>query len=1649
MTMRDWVPSEDARASSGDARDEIIYESNRTRVFRRRLRDASIVCKEPVGRDSVRRLEHELGILRQLAGVAGVPRLAVGAHPTNTIALEDSNCVSLAEAVRTGSLDVPSLLELAVLLSRVVAGVHRAGVVHHDINPANVLISRAPWAVELIDFDLATAPGGQRPGLTARREIAGTLAYAAPEQTGRNGHPVDHRADLYALGVTLYELAVGRLPFESVDPLQIIHDHAAQVAMPPIERNPGLPQGLSDIIVRLLEKEPDRRYQSAEGLAYDLSALLVRGEAVLQLGTRDFPLRLSPVRLIGRDSEIDAVRAAFERALEGRGSGLFVTGGPGVGKSALVGELRTLVTARGGWFVSGKFDQYRHDAATGAVTQALGALARRLLAEPEADLTVQSARIGEILGPNAGLIASVLPEFAVLLGTAGDVAAAYRADGGLRLQLASVDVLRAVASATRPVVVFLDDLQWAPENSLRFIEVVLSDKRLSGVLLVGAYRDTEVGALGTLPAALARWESLHIKPPLLCLRNLPPTDVSVLLAQLLRMEPGQATQLADIVGARTGGNPYDTVEFINALRSDGVLVAGESGWEWDEATIRRYVGRADVVELLAARVAKLPAPSRFVLEAMACVGGELQLGVLAAATGIAQEALAHRLFPALEDGLIVAEHPTSDPIFERDTSLRFGHDRVLQAVYGGLEPQVRRELHLTIARRLSAFPDTAHNAAEQYLVAIEVIEAPAERIKVVELFRAAAANARRLTLYATAERFLSAAMGLVAAEPGAIHSPRFAPLEVEHHAALCSVARFEQADAVYTAIERRGSSVLALVEPAYVQIASLCSRGRSRDALALGFRMLGQLGLGAPGPDVRAEVVEQLDRLRTWFARLDRRADLERPGASDPTVTAAAMLIDQMRAPAFFLDPSIAFWLVLESWRLWAEHGPCAAMIACSSFVPLALMMVRGDYQTGYALSRHVLAVGDANGYGCELLRARFISLFSEHWFESLADDHSKARLIRTGLLQAGDVQYACFTYHVSVPALFECAPQLDEYVPELEAALSLASRSGDEHSSAMFLSFRQLLRALRGETDSVDRFADTSFDEAAFLAGQDCNPMARAYFHVNRALAGALFDDRADLVRHAAAAMPHLPYIESHYHVALGQFLQALALAERLRLASPDEHHRVSCELDHCRDWLARRAADAPDNFSHLLRLVDAERAWALDDFRAAAVAFDEAQAQAASRRRPWHCAFITERAGRFYLAHEMGVAGRELIAKACGLYDAWGASAKVRELERRYGTLRPAAGTTGDLDLHHTTAISADSIDLIAVLRASQALSSETSLERLRDRVTELLGEMTGATAVSLAFKDDTHQWRLLPPAKPGEISAPIPLDEAGACGLIPSSAVRYVLRSGEPLLVNDITRDDRFASDPALIGFEHCSLLVVPIASHGLQRAVVVLENSLTSGAFSVDRIDVVMLIAGQLAVSLDNALLYGALERKVVERTLALEQVNARLEALSVTDPLTGLTNRRGLAAVFEAEWARGTPLAVLMLDIDRFKLYNDRYGHLGGDACLRRVAAALSASARTGVDLVARYGGEEFAIILPDTDCAGARVVAERVRGAVAALAEPHLDVPLGIVTVSVGVAAAIPTQHSSIEQLLARADAALYEAKRAGRNQVIASAQAA
>jgi signal transduction histidine kinase len=1008
---------------------------------------------------------------------------------------------------------------------------------------------------------------------------------------------------------------------------------------------------------------------------------------------------------------------------------------------------------------------------------------------------------------------------------------------------------------------FVDDLQWASRTPLGFIDLVFSEEPIEGLLLVGAFRDGDVDMADPLEVPLSRWRGrTGVKH--LCLDNLSVSGLASVVAEVLHIDPASAAGLAELIHPCTSGRPYETVELLEALRRDGLLTITAAGWRWDAAAVRAQLGGSELAGLLAGRVKTLPVSSRQLLGAMACLGGRAELNLLQTATATPVAAVEQALAPALEEGVLVAEPGGREAV-------RFRHDRIRDIVLAGLDPPRRRGLQLAMARRLGEVPEFFAVAAEQYLPVADAVEDPGERAVVVRLLRCAAAQARMTGEYPRVNALLATALRLV--DPR--ETATLMEVHISRHAALFSIGHLDEADEEYGTIERLCPTALQRADPTAVQVRSLTNRNRFAEAVRLGVESLRALGIAVPAPDcLPAELDHQTDRLYRWLDHTDSAGDLARPDITDPTLLAASALIDATLPPAFFgQDFAMRGWLGLEALRILIDHGPAPALIGPAGHAAYYALVLRGDYAAGYRGRLRILALGEARGYEPGTSHARFGLALLSCWVEPIENGVLQAQRAREGLIAGGDLANAGYTFYPAVTGLLDAGPSLDACVAEVEAGLDFVRRTGSEQTGQMIDGYRWLAGALRGEGPAAA--AEVAPDR---YAG---NPLALFNAHHCRALAAAIFGDQAGVSRHSAAVIPLLPAALGVYPSAVARLLRGLALAGEVRAGRDAAADARLSELDEVSRWLAARASDAPENFLHLVRLLEAERAWAVGDFRAAALGFDTALREAAGRPRPWHRALITERAARFSLGHGLDHSGYVLLAQARQHYLAWGATAKVDQLDWAYPTLRPHPDPTDGEPADSRggrVGVSTGTLDLLAILSASQALSAQTSIDRLHARVVEVLGAMTGATEVHLLLCSEDLQGCVV--STLAGYSTPI----SGTGHELPMSVLRYVHRTAEPLVVADVTVDDRFARDPYFSSLEGCSLLVVPILSQGRPRVVLLLENRLLRGAFTTERLDAVMLIAGQLAVSLDNAQLYADLTASRARIVAAADHARRRIE-----------------------------------------------------------------------------------------------------------------------------------------------------------------------
>ncbi|WP_437971309.1 AAA family ATPase [Sorangium sp. So ce260] len=1449
---------------------------------------AQVAVKEPTGELVTERqeaaLDNEFEILRGLS-VPGIRKVygrgVIDGRPVLYLELFDG--LTLRRFVAEHRPALRERVEIAASIARALSGLHQAGIIHRDLSGANVLVAPGTREVRIIDLGLGLR-GAPLEGSPAAP--AGTLEYMAPEQSGRTRHRLDHRADLYSLGILLYELFVGEPPFVSDDPLDLLHRHLAERPPPPARRDPSVPAPISEIVMALLEKDPDARYQSAEGVVHDLSRCLEELEARAEIAPfalrrADPALALSaPPRLYGRDEELAALRAAFERSAAAAEI-VLIAGYSGIGKTSLVEQLRDEVAAAGGALVAGKCEQYTRTTPYGPFVRALEALAARVLGLPAQEYARRQEAARAAVGDLGQVLLAVMPGLGPLLGEVPGAPVLSGQEAQHRFNHLFSRLLGALLSPERPLVLFLDDLQWIDAASLGLLKHVLGEERQPGLMLLGAYRDNEVDPSHPLRAALADLERRGVPMRTVTLHDLAPAHVGALLADTFAPWAAGADveQLAAELHRRTQGNPFHLRCALRDLMSAGCIrfSSSEGGWTWEAAALERLAVTESVVELLARKIAELPARTREVLGVAACAGDRAPLPLLGAALSCSAAEVEEALRAAQREGLVRAGAG----------EVRFAHDRIHQAACGLLGEEEQRRWHLRLGRLLLAGTRGAggeaagFDAADHLGRALDLIDDPAERLQVARLELAAGQRALHAGAPEQARFFLSSGAALLPADAWTALPELASALHRALMEAEFLTARFEAADAIFALLLEREPSPVALADAYYLHIMQRTMQGRYADALLAGRTILGALGFALPASITAAELEQDLGRLEERLRGRDLRALLDAPPVQDERIRKAARICGAMCPTGFFVDPLYNGVLGLLSWNIVLDAGPCHGLGFPIATTTLIYYMLRNDYRTGEASARFGMDLAarldDRLDQGnC----AHIYALFTSHWSRPLEDALPVARQAFTSLLESGNLQMAGYTFFSTLGATYEGGARLADVQAEADRALAFARKTNNRHASGAFVVFARLAAALARPDGFAASLDGDGFSEEAHLAQIGENPMALAYYHIYKLVLCYLLDAQEDACRHAELATELAPFITGFLPVVTANTYASLAWLRRAEAADAAGRaawlDRVAANQRQLGAW----AANAAESFGHRHDLVEAERLRLSGEHWAALDRYDRAIQGAGASGQIHEAALACELAGRHLLALDKPRLAQPYLVEALHGYRRWGARAKVQQLQamhapllrRRSASVSPPSSAPGPTTAGNvTTEPLSPRLDVGSILKAARAVASEIVLDRLLDQLMRVLLENTGAERGLL----------LLPRGGELAVAASRRVGEGEPELGYSAAVVSYVERTGEPLVADDAAADPRFAGTFGAAPGPR-SLLCAPLLDRGELVGLVYLENNLTAGAFTQDRLQVTSLLGAQAALSINNALLYATLERKVEERTAELRERNEELE-----------------------------------------------------------------------------------------------------------------------------------------------------------------------
>ncbi|MGA2125618.1 MAG: AAA family ATPase [Xanthobacteraceae bacterium] len=1474
----------------------VLWEDGE-RIFRRDARldvngkKRAILSVQPgserPSRSILDRLAHEYELRDELDGAwAARPLDLVRDAGRTVLVLEDVDGEPL-DRLLGAPMEVGRFLGLAIAIVAAVGKLHQRSLVHKDIKPANILVSRATGEVRLTGFGIASRLARERQSPHPPETIAGTLAYMAPEQTGRMNRSIDSRSDLYAIGVSFYQMLTGALPFTAADPMEWVHCHLARRPVAPAERRRDIPDVISAIVMKLLAKMAEDRYQTATGLDSDLRRCQTEWSGLnrvdyFTLGERDTPNRLLiPEKLYGREREVGTLLAAFDRVVKaGTPELVLVSGYSGIGKSSVVNELQPVLVPPRGLFAAGKFDQYKRDVPYYTLAQAFRSLVRPLLAKTEVELAVWREALREALGPNGQLMVDLVPELKLVIGEQSPVPALPPQDSQRRFQLVFRRFLAAFAQPEHPLALFLDDLQWLDAATLDLLEDLLIHPDVRHVLLIGAYRDNELTATHPLnhklDAVRASGRVRDIKLSPLTAENL-----SGLVVDSLRIGAQQAAPLADLVRAKTDGNPFFVIQFLHVIADEGLLAFdhGQARWSFDIAGIHAKQYTDNVVELLAGRLTRLPLDTQDALRQLACLGNVADAAMLSIVLGITEQELHAVLWEGLRQQLIERQ----------DRFYKFTHDRVQEAAYALIPEESRAQVHLAIGRLLVMHtpPENRDEAIFEIVNQLNrgapLIASVAEREQLAELNLAAGKRAKASSAYASALTYLSS--GATVLPTDAWNRRQELAFELALHPADC-----EMCMGLLQAAEER----LAALAPHAVDTVQRCAVGRRRvelytmigvaeRALAVGLECLRHVGIDWPAHPTKAEALAEYERIwsRLGSRAIEDCADL--PLMHDAESLATLDLLTVMTIPAMYTDENLHALDVCRAVNLSLERGNSDA--APVSYASLGLIAGPrfGQHDRGYRLGK--MACELIERYGLKHFGGRTYFNFAVliPWTRPFRDGIDPTRRAFQMSKDHGQPTFAAHAGRGLASLLLAVGHPLDQLEREAERALEFMQPFGfflDRISQPL-----ALVRMLRGKTSSFGSLDDGRFREQFFeerTTGLPPFAMLECFYWIRKLQARFFAGDHAAAVEaaeraerwYATSAAPALFLTE----MADWGFYAALARAARCEPMGPDPYarHREALRRHErqLRDW----AASCPQNFEDRVALIGAEIA-RIEGRELEAERLYEAAIKSARENEFVHNeALANELAARFHAARRFETIANAYLREARSCYLRWGAYGKVRQLEALHPVLRqPEAARAAAA----TMAAPFEHLDFATMVKASQAVSGEVELEKLIDALMRLAIEHAGAER-GLLLLSRGNELRQEAEAMTNGDGIIVRRRDASAAA-VPDSIVHYVMRTREGVLLDNASLHSTYSLDPYVRGRNARSVLCLPLVNDSKLIGVLYLENNLTPHVFTPDRVTRLKVLVSQAAISLENSRLY----RDLADREGAVRESEGRFRDYAET------------------------------------------------------------------------------------------------------------------------------------------------------------------
>ena len=1423
------------------------------------------------------------------------------------IALEDFGGESLNHIAAKKQFTMAEFLDLAIEIVDILGQIHQQHIIHKDINPSNIVFNQQTGKLKLIDFGISTTLSRENPTFRNPNVLEGTLAYISPEQTGRMNRTIDYRTDFYSLGITFYELLTGQLPFPTNDVLELVHCHIAKQPTPPHEITPEVPPIISTILLKLMAKNAEERYWSAYNIEADLQECLRQWETKEQIAP--FPIERYnisdrfqiPQKLYGREREISAILAAFERVSQGASEMMLVSGYSGIGKTVLIQEIYKPLTRQRGYFIAGKFDQFQRDTPYASLIQAFRSLVRQLLTESDAEISKWREKLQSELGEAGGVIVEVIPEVELIIGSQPPLPYLPPAEQRNRFNLVFQKFINIFTQPEHPLVIFLDDLQWADGASLELIQLLMTVADNKYLFLIGAYRDNEVSSAHPLTHTLENIEKAKATTiNQIFLTPLALTDITQLIVDTFFVEPKNAKLLAELLQQKTGGNPFFINEFLKSLHSEAWLDFNYQSqkWQWDLEQIKAQPLTDNVLELTSKNLKKLPTATQAVLKLAACVGNQFDLKTLAIIYEKSLQETATDLRSALQSSLIIplsyayqlAELDVAGLSDRLVSEYKFAHDRIQQAVYSLISEADRQSVHLRVGRLL--LQNTSSEELSQKLFDIvnqlnkgcALIERQTERYELARLNLQVGKKAKSSAASQPAFNYLQIGLSLLNKKSWSQQYNLTLDFYLEAAETAHTIANYDEMERLSGVVLQKAKTLLEKVKVYEIKIQAYCAQMKFLEAIDIGLEVLKLLGVELPARPNQSDLTREIEQIKSALAGRQVQELIDLPQMTDPYKLAAMRVMSYLLGPAFIAINQLSLLIWYRQVNLSIQYGNSASsaypyigygLILCSS----------GELNAGSQFGQ--LALKLLERFKDRTFKARVYTIykaFIKHWNEPLRDTSSFCMEAYQSAIETGDIEYAASISQSYAYALYLSGVELSDAKKEMAKALEVTYQTKQE----AYIHWSQILmQAILNLVEQVENpccLIGEVYDEQKMMpvhqAGGDRTALMHVYSH--KVILCYLFEEFQQAVENADRFEEYSANAASLFILPVVYLYDMLARLALYPNSSETEREEILTKVATKQEKMETWAKQAPMNYLHKFYLVEAERERVLGNDKDAREYYDKAIILARENEYVNEEALAYELAGRFYLSRNQNHVARHYLQDAHYAYQRWGAVAKVKDLEARYPQF--LANTSTDTHQNRLNLSTTDSgqttsgvLDFNSVLKASQTISSEIELENLLAKLMKILIENAGAQTGFLILQ---KEGKFIVEAQ-GDVDR----DEVIVCQStpleasqqLPISVINYVARTRENVVSTDATTEGIFTTDTYIIKNQPKSILCTPIIHQSQLIGLLYLENNLSVGAFTPDRLEVLKLLSSQAAISIQNAQLYIALRESEKRLAQFLEAV----------------------------------------------------------------------------------------------------------------------------------------------------------------------------